>query len=443
MAGWRPCGGGRPWALGRPHTGNRKIDVLLCGTRNIEQAFGETMSTLIVAHYDEIALKGRRRHLFEKRLAENVRDALSAWGRPAVRRLGDRLLIGPVAETAYPEVAGRMGSTPGVAWFARVAQLAAKAESLDQIADRVAAEVQKPRSFQVRARRADKEFPLKSLEIERQLGRLIQQRTNWPVDLENADLTVHVDVTRHGILTYHDRQPGLGGLPVGSTGKLVCLLSGGIDSPVAAFKMICRGCQVVFAHFHNYTPDNAAVRRKIVCLVEHFQRFQPVSRLYLVPFARIQADLIAAVPARMRMVAYRRAMLRLAGPILEKEDARGFIVGDSLGQVASQTLENLQATYPASRYPVFAPLIGESKRAIVDLARQIGTFETSVLPYDDCCQRLVASSPETRCSVDQMAACEEKLPLDDYLQQVEGETEVVQFRQADARRDSALAEPAD
>ncbi len=401
------------------------------------------MSTLIVTHYDEIALKGGRRHFFEKCLAENVRDALSAWGRPAVRRLGDRLLIGPVAEADFPEIAARLATTPGVAWFARVVQLAARAESLDQIAQQVAAELQAPRSFQVRARRADKEFPLKSLEIERQLGRLIQQRTGWPVDLENAELTVHVDVTRHGLLTYHDRRQGLGGLPVGSTGKLVCLLSGGIDSPVAAFKMISRGCQVVFVHFHNYTPDNAAVRRKIVRLVEHFVCFQPVSRLYLVPFARIQADLIAAVPARMRMVAYRRAMLRLAGPIVQKEQARGFIVGDSLGQVASQTLENLQATYPATDYPVFAPLIGESKRAIIDLARQIGTYDTSILPYDDCCRRLAASSPQTRCSLEQMAACEEKLALDEHLAQVAAEAELVEFRQSGRCPDAALAEPAD
>lgn len=399
------------------------------------------MSTLIVVHYDEIALKGGRRQLFEKRLAENVRDALSPWGRPAVQRLGDRLLIGPVAEEDFPAIAARLETTPGVAWFAQVAQLPAKAESLEQIAQQVAAEVQPPHSFQVRARRADKEFPLKSLEIERQLGRLIQQRTGWPVDLENAALTVHVDVTRHGILTYHQRRPGLGGLPVGSTGKLVCLLSGGIDSPVAAFKMIARGCQVVFVHFHNYTPDNAAVRRKIVRLVEHFLRFQPVSRLYLVPFARVQAHLIAAVPARVRMVAYRRAMLRLAEPIVAKEKARGFILGDSLGQVASQTLENLQATYPATDYPVFAPLIGESKRAIIELARQIGTYETSVLPYDDCCQRLAASSPQTRCSREQMAAWEERLALDEHLEQLAAETEIVEFRQSGRCAAAADATP--
>jgi len=401
------------------------------------------MSTSIVAHYDEIAIKGRRRHLFEKRLADNVRQALSTWGRPAVRRLGDRLLIGPVADEDFEQVADRLSTTPGVAWFARVVQLPAKADSLEQIADRVAAEVHQPASFQVRARRADKDFPLRSLEIERELGALIQQRTEWPVDLENAELTVHVDVTRHGILTYHERLPGLGGLPVGSTGKLICLLSGGIDSPVAAFKMICRGCQVVFVHFHNYTPDNLAVRRKIVRLVEHFQRFQPLSRLYLVPFGRIQADLIAAVPARMRMVAYRRAMLRLATPIAEKEDARGFILGDSLGQVASQTLENLQATYPATDYPIFTPLIGESKRAIIELARKIGTYETSILPYDDCCQRLVASSPETRCSLDQMTACEQRLPLAEHMRVVEGETEMVEFRQAVIRQESSAEEPAE
>jgi thiamine biosynthesis protein ThiI len=208
-------------------------------------------------------------------------------------------------------------------------------------------------------------------------------------------------------------------------------LSGGIDSPVAAYKMMCRGCSVVFVHFHNFGPQSRSVRQKIIDLVRQLTRFQPMSRLYLVPFAKVQADLIAAVPARMRMVAYRRAMLRLATPIVETERAKGFIVGDSVGQVASQTLDNLQATWPATPFPVFAPLIGESKRATTELARRIGTFETSILPYDDCCQLLVARSPDVRCRLAEVTTCEAQLPLDQHFADVQSGIEVIEMRQGE------------
>jgi len=397
--------------------------------------------SLVVVHYDEIALKGGRRRLFVRQLVRNIRRASPALSEPRVNVLHDRILLGPLSEDAVEAALRRLADLPGVSWYAPIRQLPWHVDSLKTVAES-ALGAEPPASFRVRARRSNKNFPLSSQEIEREVGRMIQERTGWPVDLEDAELTVHVNVVHDAILTYRDKIRGPGGLPVGSTGTLAALVSGGIDSPVAAYKMMCRGCRVVLVHFHNFSPDAVGVRRKLIELARDLARFQPVSRLYLVPFAKVQADLVAAVPPRMRMVAYRRAMLRLATPILEKERAQGFVVGDSIGQVASQTPENLRATYTAAPYPVFAPLIGENKQSIMKLARQIGTYDTSIQPYEDCCQLLLARSPngvflmrengkfllgrspETRCTLQEITACEERLPIGRHYDDVRDETEV-------------------
>jgi len=402
--------------------------------------------SLIVVHYDEIALKGGRRRLFVRQLVRNIRRASAPLAEAPVCVLHDRILLGPLSGDAADAALHRLADLPGVSWYAPVRQLPLAVESLESVAESAVGAKwssekgsdplnrggltpfrigsKSPASFRVRARRSNKEFPLKSNEIEREVGRMIQERTGWPVDLDGAELTVHVNVVADAILTYRDKIRGPGGLPVGSTGTLVALVSGGIDSPVAAYKMMCRGCRVVLVHFHNFSPDAVGVRRKLIELARDLARYQPVSRLYLVPFAKVQADLVAAVPPRMRMVAYRRAMLRLATPILEKERGHGFVVGDSVGQVASQTPENLRATYPATPYPVFAPLIGDTKQSIMRLAREIGTYETSIQPYDDCCGLLLARSPETRCTLEEIAACEERLPIEQHYEDVREETEV-------------------
>ncbi len=361
--------------------------------------------------------------MFVRRLVSNIRQASAHLAEAAIRVLSDRILIGPLDDDALATARRRLPDLPGIAWCAEIERWPLAVESLEAVAES-AADSETPASFRVRARRANKQFPINSLVVESEVGRMIQQRTGWPVDLDNAELTVHLDITRSAILSYRHKLAGLGGLPAGSTGTVVALLSGGIDSPVAAFKMMCRGCRVVLVHFHNYGPDSPGVKRKLLDLARHLARYQPVSRLYLVPFAQIQADLVAAVPPRMRMVAYRRAMLRLATPILEKERGHAFVVGDSVGQVASQTLENLRATYTATPHPVFPPLIGEGKRAIMDLARKIGTYETSIEPYADCCQLLLARSPETRCTQEEIADCERQLPIEQHHREVSEETEV-------------------
>jgi thiamine biosynthesis protein ThiI len=381
---------------------------------------------LVVVHFDAVALTGGRRRYFARKLLENIRRAISSQGSFRVRSLYDRILIGPVSEERLAAVVRSISDLPGVAWYSRVQRLPVACESLPLIADSFSAGG-RGRSFAVRTRRAKKDFPLVSTEINAQVGRMIQDRTGWTVDLDDPDLSVYVDVTPQGILTYSEKHAGPGGLPVGSMGKLVCLLSGGIDSPVAAYKMMCRGCRIVFVHYHNFGPQAQGVRRKLLEIVERLSLYQAHSRLYLVPFAEVQSNLIAAVPPKQRMVAYRRAMLRLAAPILEAERGLGLVVGDSVGQVASQTLENLNATYRAAGAPVFAPLIGDSKRTIMDTAKRIGTYEPSILPYEDCCQLLVSKSPDTRCRGEELEEYERQIALEDYCRGILEKSEVIEI----------------
>lgn len=386
---------------------------------------------LIVVHFDEVALKGGRRRYFVRKLIRNIYGYSPVLAEVRARSLYDRILLGPLSDEEFAAAQDLLAVMPGVAWFSPVRRLPPAVESLPEIAAEYPGS-HAYRTFAVRTRRPKKDFPMTSMDVNRELGRMIQERSGWPVDLEKPDLTVRVDVTPQGILTYSSKRYGPGGLPVGSSGKLICLLSGGIDSPVAAYKMMCRGCRMVFVHFHNFGPQSRNVRDKLVRIVEQLSRYQGTSRLYLVPFAEVQSELVAAVPPRMRMVAYRRAMLKLAAPVVEAEHARGIVVGDSVGQVASQTLENLQATWCAAKSPVLAPLIGEGKKATMDLARRIGTYEPSILPYEDCCQLLVAKSPETRCTAQEMAAFEERLDLERHLESLIENAEVLDISPATA-----------
>ncbi|MBI2194522.1 MAG: tRNA 4-thiouridine(8) synthase ThiI [Planctomycetes bacterium] len=380
--------------------------------------------TSLIVHYDEIGTKSDNRPFFEKQLVRNIRRACPALQGVRIRRLYGRIQVGPAEGLDIEALGARLRDLPGIAWFSEVRALPVDLEAL-RSAVRDLPLPDGIRRFKVQTRRSNKNFPLDSVQINREIGRQMQERTGWPVDLDSPELTLHIDVTQQGIFLYFDRERGLGGLPVGVSGKLVSLLSGGIDSPVAAFKMFRRGCRTLFVHFHNYGRDAQEVRQKVVRLVEVLARYQFTARLYLVPFSGLQQALVTVVPPEARMVAYRRVMLRIAEPILEKEDAKGFVTGDSVGQVASQTLDNLQVIYRATRYPVFAPLIGEDKRTTTDLARRIGTYDISILPYQDCCSFLLARHPETRWSLEEAESYERKFPLDRYCQEARESAEVL------------------
>ncbi len=287
---------------------------------------------------------------------------------------------------------------------------------------------QKYKTFKIEARRADKKFELKSPEINYKVGEYVLENTELKVDVHNPDLEIVVDVGSKNCFIYAERIKGIGGLPTGTAGKLVSLISGGIDSPVASFMMMRRGARIVFVHFKNKTVSSGAGDEKIKKLIETLSRFQGKSKLYIIPFEEFQKEIIAKIPSKNRMIIYRRIMFELSEIIAKKENAKGLVTGDSLSQVASQTIDNINAIYEIANLPIFSPLIGINKQETIDLAKRINTYETSIIPYQDCCSFLIAKHPETRAKLDEIIKQEKNLEIDKIVKEIISEIKPVIIR---------------
>jgi len=283
------------------------------------------------------------------------------------------------------------------------------------------------RSFRVSARRADKRYPLSSPQIEREVGGRIKAAKGWHVDLEQPEIDVRLELLTNEAFYFFDKQPGPGGLPTGTAGRVVCLLSGGIDSPVAAYRMMKRGCTVTFVHFHSYPILSRASIEKARSLVTLLTRRQHRSRLFLVPFGEIQQQVLLSVPAPMRVVVYRRLMLRIAERIALQRRAQALVTGDVVGQVASQTLENLAVVGKVATLPLFRPLIGMDKDEIMAQAQTLGSYAISIIPDQDCCTLFTPRNPATRARLDDVEAGERQLAIDELVEMAVRNAEVEDF----------------
>lgn len=366
----------------------------------------------LVVHYAEIGTKGRNRPQFERRLMAHLGLALKDVGISAgVKRMPGRLTV-QLPDGADPEVAlARLAKVAGVADVACGVAVPADLASISAAAVDLLAKGP-PGSFKLEVRRGDKTFPLDSIAVARQVGAACVAASGRRVDVHHPDVTVHVEIPSKVALVIGPSRPGPGGLPSGSTGRLLAFLSGGLDSPVAAWKMMRRGARVTAVHFWNRTLQGNAVLEKIEDLCRVLALTQGEVPLVVVPFEPMQRAIVAMVPEHVRMVVYRRAMLRIASALADREKALGYVTGDSLGQVASQTAENLRTIHAVADRPVFAPLIGDDKVDVVALARRLGTFEISIRPHEDCCSFLVAAHPATRTRPDVIARLEEGIPWD-------------------------------
>jgi thiamine biosynthesis protein ThiI len=370
--------------------------------------------TSIVVHYQEIALKGKNRPWFLGRLVRNLRRALSDLDVVDVRALMGRIEIrlGPGASR---EAAGeRVRRTFGIANFSYARRTTLDIEViaaaiLEDLGDRTC------RSFRVSVRRADKRFPMTSPQVEREIGARIKQARGWAVDLDNAELTIHVELLTSDAFYFFGKERGAGGLPTGTAGRVTCLLSGGIDSPVAAHRMMKRGCAASFVHFHSYPILSRASIEKARELVQLLTTWQQRSRLYVVAFGDIQQQVVLAVPGPMRVIVYRRLMLRIAERIALARGAKALITGEVVGQVASQTLENLQVIGSVVSLPVFRPLIGMDKEEIMAEARVLGSYPISIVPDQDCCTLFTPRHPLTRARLANIEAAERALPIDEMV----------------------------
>ena len=366
--------------------------------------------TSIVVHYKELALKGRNRPWFVHVLVRNLKTALRGLDVGSVRSMMGRIEIELGPGASWPEVRTRVGRVFGIANFSIGGHAlhdfdAMAAAILDDLGDRDA------ESFRVSVRRADKRFPLTSPQIEREVGGRIKEQKGWRVDLGEPALTIHIEMLPAGAFYFFGKEPGAGGLPTGTGGRVACLLSGGIDSPVAAYRMMRRGCSVLLVHFHSYPILSRTSQEKVQEIAALLTRYQLRSRLALVAFGGLQQQVLLAVPAELRVVVYRRLMFRIAERIARRAHARALVTGEVIGQVASQTLENLTTIAAATSLEVLRPLVGMDKDEIVSQAGRIETLPISNIPDQDCCQLFTPKHPSTRVRLDEIERAEEALPI--------------------------------
>jgi thiamine biosynthesis protein ThiI len=364
----------------------------------------------VLVHYHELALKRGNRPLFLRHLARNLARATADLGPVALRQLSGRILLDLDDHPAPEAVRARVTRVCGVSSAAIAWRVPSTVEAMKAVIARLI-EGRSFASFRITARRAFKTYPLTSVELNRELGAFVLEHAATRVDLHRPELTIHVEVLPAETFVYLDKVPGPGGLPVGASGTVAALMSGGIDSPVAAWRLIKRGCRVLFVHFHSVPYLPATSQAKARALVERLTEWQYESRLLLVPFGEIQREVVLTVPPPARVVVYRRLMIRIAETLARRAGAQALVTGESLGQVASQTLANLARIDEVAGMPVFRPLIGTDKLEITAEAKRLGTFEISIEPDADCCTLFVPAHPATRMSAEEVAAVEARLDV--------------------------------
>jgi thiamine biosynthesis protein ThiI len=365
----------------------------------------------VVVHYKELALKGRNRPWFVQVLIRNLRRALADLDVQSVRSVMGRIEIELGRDVPWSTVSDRVAHVCGIANFSRAGR---SPQDLDELAAAILRDLgdREAASFRVSVRRADKRIPLTSPQLEREIGGRIKQAKGWRVHLDEPALTIHVEMLSDYAFYFFGKEPGVGGLPTGTSGRVACLLSGGIDSPVAAYRMIRRGCSVLFVHFHSYPILSRASQEKVREIAAILTKYQQRSRLVLVPFGELQQQIVLSVRPDLRVVIYRRLMLRIAEKLARKWHARALVTGEVVGQVASQTLENLTRIADASGLEILRPLVGMDKDEISLEAERIGTLPISNIPDQDCCTLFTPKHPSTRATRDQVAEAEALLPID-------------------------------
>ena len=379
------------------------------------------MKTHVIVKTHELALKGKNRPWFMRRLAENLRLATESAGVGRVWQ--GQMMIGLSLddESRWPEVRERVRDCFGVAKFFLAYEYPQDlATIMEALREKLAGHsltagwggAQAPfRSFRIVTNRADKRFSMTSPEVNREVGRFVEGLTGARVDLSNPDFTIYLDIQSRGILLYFEETPAHGGLPVGSSGRVAVMLSGGIDSPVAAWHMMKRGCPALYIHFHSYPLVDRSSMEKAAELAQLLGRHQRRSELYLAPLSEIQKRVIVETPPSYRVLLYRRFMLRIAETLARRAGAKAIVTGESCGQVSSQTLDNIAVVDQAADMPVLRPLIGLNKEEIVAMARKIGTFPVSIQPDQDCCSLFVPKHPETRGRLAVVERLEAGLPV--------------------------------
>lgn len=361
-------------------------------------------TSLLVVHYHEIGLKGRNRGFFERALVRSIERVLTDC---RVEVIPGRLVVHLSGSPASLEnVFGISSVAAGVSTGATMQEMSDAA--LNLMTNRVG-------TFAISARRATKDLPFTSTDINVTVGEVVRTQLNLAVDLSHPDHTVNIEVMGRRALVTIDKIAGPGGLPTGVSGRLACLVSGGLDSPVAVYQMLRRGAKGVLVHFHSEPFTDRSSVRKVLKLAEIVSKWQGPTTVVAVAFGDTQQQIVAGAPPALRVVLYRRFMVRIAAEIAAWHRCKALVTGDSLGQVASQTLENLICVDDASPIPIFRPLIGQDKQDVINQAKAIGTHDLSLLPDTDCCSLFVPRSPATRARIEDCLKAEGELHVPELV----------------------------
>jgi thiamine biosynthesis protein ThiI len=388
----------------------------------VHQSVGEPC---VLLKLGEVVLKGRNRHQFEKMQQHNIKAAVKDTGLPTevLHREGVVLVRVPregrtEAEhaQAVEKVAQRTAEVPGIVRVCRAWRVDKTPEATTAAAVELARGI--TGTFAVRPRRRDKRFPVTSADLAISIGRAIQDAYGLPVNLKHPDTEILIEVDQQEVFVFTGGEPGLGGLPVGMSGRGVVLMSGGIDSPVAAYRMMRRGLRCYFLHFSGMPLTGPESIYKAYALSRELNRFQGGTRLFVVPFGKTQQAIASSGADRLQIVAQRRLMLKTAEALARRLNAPALVTGDSLGQVASQTLQNITALDDAVSLPILRPLLGMDKTEIMAEAAKIGTLTISELPDEDCCSLLTPRRVETRAKIDDLRRIESRLDADEIAEEL-------------------------
>ncbi|MCS1350538.1 tRNA uracil 4-sulfurtransferase ThiI [Mechercharimyces sp. CAU 1602] len=367
----------------------------------------------ILVRYGELALKGNNRREFENRLLRNIRQKLKAFYKVKVTKTQGRIFVELGGEEAEPVMEG-LQDVFGIVGFSPAMRVPLEYDDICRAAVQIVENsTPRARTFKVIAKRGNKQFPIRSQELNRQVGgHLLQELNDLEVDVHQPELKVHVEVREEAAYVYGNDRPGLGGLPVGSSGRVMLLLSGGIDSPVAGYLALKRGAELHAVHFHSYPFTSERARKKVEDLAELLTRFGGKIHLHVVPFTEAQTAINQNCLEAYSITVMRRIMFRISERLAEKHGALALVTGESLGQVASQTLESMRTIGHVVQLPVLRPLIGMDKQEIMQLSKRMGTYETSILPYEDCCTVFLPKAPKTRPSLKDTERTESRLDVE-------------------------------
>jgi len=387
------------------------------------------MKKVILVRYGEIALKGINKPVFEDKLIKNIKKTLYRFGQISVIKSQSRIYIEPVSDDyEFADAIAEVIKVFGIVSVSPVWKVESDYEEIKDYSLKMVNEILEKnnyKTFKVESKRGNKKFPMDSPEICRELGgHIFENVPELSVDVKKPDFVVYVEV-RESTYIYTEKIEAFGGMPTGTNGKAMLLLSGGIDSPVAGFMIGKRGVEIEAVHFYSYPYTSERAKEKVIELAKIMSAYVGRVRLHIVPFTDIQLHINDNSPEDHLTVLMRRAMMRISEAIAEKNGAMALVTGESIGQVASQTMHALVCTNAVVKMPIFRPLIGMDKNEVVAIAKKIGTFETSILPYEDCCTVFVAKHPNTKPKLELIEKYESKLQLEELISKAIEETEVI------------------